>query len=375
MKMLSWFIFRKKKDLPRPPGAEEIAARSPFKIALRKLKKHKLALAGFWVLVVLYTVALFAGFFAPYRYDSEDRSTPYQSPQRIRFDGIKAYIHLRKSELQLGEWVVTEDTAKKYYIRFFSSGEEYPLLWVFKSNLHLFTVEEPARLYLFGSDWNGRDIFSRLCYGARVSLSVGLIGVFIAFTLGLIVGGVSGFFGGTTDVITMRIVELLMTIPSFYLMLALRAALPLDWPTSKIYLGIVVIMAFLGWPGLARVIRGMVLSIKEMEFVIAAQAIGMRKMKIVIKHILPNTFSYAIVAATLSIPGYILGESALSLLGLGITEPEASWGNMLTAAMNPSNLVNYPWIITPGFFIFIAIMAFNLFGDGLRDAFDPRSIH
>jgi len=133
-------------------------------------------------------------------------------------------------------------------------------------------------------------------------------------------------------------------------------------------------MAFLGWPGLARVIRGMVLSIKQMEFVIAARAIGMRKMKIIIKHILPNTFSYAIVAATLSIPGYILGESALSLLGLGITEPEASWGNMLTAAMNPSNLVNYPWIIIPGFFIFIAIMAFNLFGDGLRDAFDPRSI-
>ena len=375
MKLLSWFTFRKKKDLPQPPSGEEIAARSPFKIALRKLKKHKLALAGFWVLVVLYTVALFAGFFAPYRYDSEDRATPYQSLQTIHFDGIKPYTHMRKSELHLGEWIITEDTSKKYYLHFFSRGEEYRLLWFFKSDRHLFTVEEPARLYLLGSDWNGRDLFSRLCYGARVSLSVGLVGVFIAFTLGLIVGGISGFFGGTTDLLIMRFVELLMTIPTFYLMLALRAALPLDLPTSQIYLGIVVIMAFLGWPGLARVIRGMVLSIKEMEFVVAAQAIGMSKMKIIVKHVLPNTFSYAIVAATLSIPGYILGESALSLLGLGITEPEASWGNMLTAAMNPSNLVNYPWIITPGFFIFIAIMAFNLFGDGLRDAFDPRSIH
>ena len=374
MKILSWFIFRKKKDLPKPPSAEEIAARSPFKIALRKLKKHKLALGGFWVLVVLYTVALFAGFFAPYHYDS-DSDMAYQPPQKICFDGLRPYVHFRESQLKLAEWRTVVDTSRKYYIRFFSSGEAYRLLWLFDCNIHLFTVDKPARIFIFGSDWNGRDLFSRLCYGARVSLSVGLIGVFIAFTLGLVVGGTSGYFGGAIDLIIMRFVEILMSIPAFYLMLALRSAMPLDWPTSQIYLGIVVIMAFLGWPGLARVIRGMVLSIKEMEFVVAAQAIGMSKMKIIVKHVLPNTFSYAIVAATLSIPGYILGESALSLLGLGITEPEASWGNMLTAAMNPSNLVNYPWIITPGFFIFIAIMAFNLFGDGLRDAFDPRSIH
>ena len=356
------------------PGPEQIVSRSPFRIAMRKLRKHKLAIVGFWVLIVLYFVALFAGFFAPYRYDSEDRATPYQSPQKIRFDGLRPYVYARRSDTEYGQWKTTEVTSKKYYIKFFSQGDEYKLLWFFKCNVHLFGVDAPARIYIFGSDWNGRGLFSRLCYGARVSLSVGLIGVFIAFTLGLIIGGISGFFGGATDVIIMRFVELLMMFPAFYLMLALRATMPPEWPTSRIYIGIVMILAFLGWPGLARVIRGMVLSLKEREFVIAAQAIGARKMKIIVKHILPNTFSYAIVAATLSIPGYILGESALSFLGVGITEPEASWGNMLSEAMDPSNLISYPWIITPAFFIFIAIMAFNLFGDGLRDAFDPKSI-
>jgi peptide/nickel transport system permease protein len=224
-----------------------------------------------------------------------------------------------------------------------------------------------------GSDWNGRDILSRLIYGSRVSLSIGLLGVMISFTIGMIVGGISGYFGGRLDTFLMRLVEVIMCFPDFYLMLALRAAFPLELPSTVIYLLIVGIMSFIGWAGMARVIRGIVLSVREREYVLAAKAYGVTHIAIIIKHVLPNTFSYAIVAATLSIPGYILGEAALSLLGLGINEPHASWGNMLTAAMNLSDMVQHPWILVPGIAIFVTVMAFNLLGDGLRDAFDPKA--
>jgi len=360
---------------PRGPAA----ARSPFRIAMRRLRRHKLALVGLAVLVLMYLTALFADFVAPYRYDNEDRKRPYFSPDKIRFRdekglSLRPFIFNRTTELELGEWIENLDKSRRYYIKFFVRGEKYKLLGVIPCRLHLFGVEEPCRIHLFGSDWNGRDIFSRICYGARISLTVGLIGVFISFTLGLIVGGISGYFGGLTDTLLMRLVELLMAFPAFYLLISLTAALPRDLTSSQRYILIVVILAFLGWPGLARVIRGMVLSLKEEEYALAARGVGAGSFKIIVKHILPNTFSYAIVAATLRIPGYIIGESALSLLGLGINEPQPSWGNMLSQARSPGNLVQYPWIIVPGFFIFFAIMAFNLLGDGLRDAFDPKGL-
>jgi peptide/nickel transport system permease protein len=196
----------------------------------------------------------------------------------------------------------------------------------------------------------------------------------ISFSIGMIIGGISGYFGGWVDAVLMRVVELIMSFPSFYLILALRAAFPIDLPSTSVYLLIVMILSFIGWAGLARVIRGIVLSIREREYVIAAKALGVKNFWIIVRHTLPNTISYAIVAATLSIPGYILGESALSLLGLGINEPQASWGNMLARAMSLSELVNHPWILSPGFLIFIAVMAFNFLGDGLRDAFDPHGV-
>ena len=371
-------FFRKKKELNKLKP--ELYVKTPFKIAMRRLKKHRLAIVGFWILVVLYTMAIFAGFIAPYRYDSSPRNKYNQSPTKIHFtdeDGLSwPYIYDVKSKLHQGRRILEINKDKKYYIKFFTSmpDEEYRFLGIFTTNRHLFGAEPPARIYLFGSDWNGRCIFTRICHGARISLSVGFIGVFITFTLGMIVGGISGYFGGKIDTVIMSIVELLLSIPSFYLMLSLRAALPMDMSSIQIYISIVGILAFLGWPGLSRVIRGMVLSIREVEYVLAAEAMGAARIKIIVKHILPNTFSYAIVAATLSIPGYILGESALSVLGLGIQEPQASWGNMLTKAMNPSNLTQYPWIIIPGIFIFLAIMAYNLLGDGLRDAFDPKGL-
>ncbi|MDP2895996.1 MAG: ABC transporter permease [bacterium] len=358
---------------PQPP------ARSPWKIAMRRLRRHKLALVGLAVLVILYLTALFADFIAPYRYDSEDRQRPYLSPDKIRFLDEKGFswqpfVFQRTSKLHLGERIEKIDTSKRFYIRFFVKGEPYKFLGLIRSRVHLFGTDAPSGIHLLGSDWNGRDIFSRVCHGARVSLSVGLIGVFISFTLGMIIGGVSGYFGGITDTILMRLVELLMSFPSFFLLLSLTAALPRDLTSIQRYLLIVVILSFLSWPGLARVIRGMVLSLKEEEYALAARAVGAGSFKIITKHILPNTFSYAIVAATLRIPGYIISESALSLLGLGINEPQPSWGNMLSQAMSPGNLSQYPWIIVPGFFIFFAIMAFNLLGDGLRDAFDPKGL-
>jgi len=355
------------------------AARSPWKIAMRRLRRHKLALVGFGVLVLLYLMALFADFVAPYRYDSEDRPRPYLSPDKIHFRDEKGlswrpFIFRRTSELYLGERIEKTDTSKRFYIKFFVKGEAYKFLDIIPSRIHLFGTDASSGIHLLGSDWNGRDIFSRICHGARVSLTIGLIGVFISFTLGMLIGGVSGYFGGITDTLLMRLVELLMSFPAFFLLLSLTAALPQDLTSFQRYILIVVILSFLGWPGLARVIRGMVLSIKEEEYALAAKAVGAGSLKIIVRHILPNTFSYAIVAATLRIPGYILGESALSLLGLGINEPQPSWGNMLSQAMSSSNLEQYPWIVVPGFFIFFAIMAFNLLGDGLRDAFDPKGL-
>jgi len=346
---------------------------------MRRLRRHKLALVGLAVLVLMYLTALFADFVAPYRYDNEDRQRPYLSPDKIRFRdergfSLRPFIYNRTTDLDFGEWIEKLDTSKRYYIKFFVKGETYKLCGLIPCRIHLFGVDEPCRIRLLGSDWNGRDMFSRICYGARISLTVGLIGVFISFTLGLLVGGISGYFGGLTDTAIMRLVELLMAFPAFYLLLSLTAALPRDLTSTQRYILIVVILAFLGWPGLARVIRGMVLSLKEEEYALAARGVGAGSFKIITRHILPNTFSYAIVAATLRIPGYIIGESALSLLGLGINEPQPSWGNMLSKAMSPGNLEHYPWIIAPGFFIFFAIMAFNLLGDGLRDAFDPKGL-
>ncbi len=365
---------------PTAPPALQPEARSPWKIAMRRLRRHKLAIAALVVLALLYFTALFADFVAPYRYDTEDRQRPYLSPDKIRFRDekgftLRPFIFNRSTELYLGEWIERLEKSKRYYIKFFTKGEPYKLLGLIPCRIHLFGTDAPSGIHLFGSDWNGRDIFSRICYAARISLTVGLIGVFISFTLGLIIGGISGYFGGITDTLLMRFVELLMSFPAFYLLLSLTAALPRDLTSIQRYILIVVILSFLGWPGLARVIRGMVLSLKEEEYALAARAVGAGNFKIILRHILPNTFSYAIVAATLRIPGYIIGESALSLLGLGINEPQPSWGNMLSLqAMSPANLQQYPWIIVPAFFIFFAIMAFNLLGDGLRDAFDPKGL-
>jgi len=267
----------------------------------------------------------------------------------------------------------TVDTAQRYPLRGFVRGARYRLFGVFPSQRHLFGVDAPGRVFLLGADETGRDVWTRLLYGSQVSLTVGLVGIAISFSIGLLLGGISGYFGGWIDTLIMRGTELLLSIPGLYLIVALRAVFPLDLPSQQTYLAIVAILAFIGWASLARVIRGMVLSIRQAEYVVAAEALGASSLRVIVRHILPNTMSFTIVAATVAVPGYILGEVFLSFLGVGVQPPAASWGNMLNAARSTRVLTSFPWmLLAPGVAIFLTVMAFNFFGDGLRDALDPR---
>ena len=241
-----------------------------------------------------------------------------------------------------------EDTSTRYPIRLFAAGEPYQLLGVIPTNRHLFGVEGDQPLLLLGSDKLGRDIFSRIIHGGRISLSIGVVGVAISFSIGILIGSIAGYAGGWVDNLLMRLVEVEMSLPSFYFLLALAVRIPPHLSSAATFFLIVVLMSFINWAGFARIIRGLVSSLREYEYVTAARALGASRWRILTRHIIPGTFSYTIIAATLSVPAFILGESALSLLGLGIQEPSASWGNLLAEAQNVQNLVRYPWILTPG---------------------------
>jgi peptide/nickel transport system permease protein len=352
---------------------------SQFAIALRKLPHHRLALIGIVVLALLYLGAVFADFLSPYHYDDESRLNSYNPPTTIHFFDRQGKFYLRPFVYrytyrfnEVFQRVYSADYSQRYPIKFFVHQNRYKFLGLFPTDLHLFGVDQSARIYLLGADSKGRDLFTRLLYGSRVSLSIGLVGVAVSFVIGMIVGGISGYLGGKVDNIIMRVCEMIMMIPGFYLMLALRASFPPELSSIQVYFLIVFIMSFIGWASLARVVRGMTISLREREFVVAARAVGASTPSIIVKHILPNTLSYAIVSVSLAIPGYILGESALSLLGLGIRDPDASWGNLLSEAMGIAQIRFHPWILIPGIFIFLAVMAFNFLGDGLRDAFDPK---
>lgn len=347
---------------------------------LRKIRKHRLSIWGLRILVFLYSISLLAGFLAPYSYDSEQRDHSYRPPSPLHFFDSKGGFHFRpfaygahQGYNEFYEPVVLEDESLVFPLRFFVKGEPYKLLGLIPARTHLFGVEPPGRFYLLGADSRGRDLFSRILYGSQISLSVGLVGVAITLVIGLVVGGISGYFGGRLDFLLMRLCEMIMMVPGFYLMLALRAAFPIQLSSIQVYMLIVVILSFVGWAGLARVIRGMVLSFRKQDFVEAARALGVRDFIIILRHVLPQTLSYIVVTATLAIPSYMLGESAFSLIGLGIQDPQASWGNLLSDAMAVSEIRYHPWILIPGVFIFVSVMAFNFLGDGLRDALDPKT--
>ncbi len=354
-------------------------SQSPWALFWRYLLRNRMAVIGGIILIIFYFLAFFADFFAPYGVETQNRSLYYCPPTGPHLFDESGSFHIRPfvygKVLEDRKWTrYRDDTVKKYPITFFNKGEPYKLFGLLPWDRHFFGVEDDARIFVLGSDQFGRDVFSRLLFGARISLSVGLVGIFLSFTFGMLAGGISGYFGGYVDTVIMRFTELIMSIPGLYLILSLRTAFPTYIDSDKMYLIIVAILSFIGWAGMSRIIRGMVLSIKENDYVTASRALGFGHMRIIIKHILPNTLSFVIIAATVSIPGYILGEVALSFLGVGIAEPAASWGNMLKQAQSVRVLTSFPWIIAPGFVIFLTVLAFNFLGDGLRDALDPRKI-
>jgi peptide/nickel transport system permease protein len=362
------------------PIATAGTPRSPWLIFWKQFQKSPIAVLGGGVLLLLYGLALFAPFVTPYREDEMDRERFYHPPTPLHWVDASGKLHLWPFVHPTGivdqrRFTYAEDKATVLPLRLFVKGSRYRLFGFLPLDRHLFGVAEPGRVFLLGADDQGRDVFTRLLFGSQISLTVGLVGIAISFTIGLLLGGISGYFGGWIDNTIMRSTELILSIPGLYLLIALRALFPANLSSQQIYLGIVAILAFIGWATLARVIRGMVLSIRRQEYVAAAEALGMSRLRIIARHILPNTMSFVIVAATISIPGYILSEVILSFIGLGVQEPSASWGNMLKQAQNLRVLTSFPWMLfAPGVAIFVTVLAFNFLGDGLRDALDPRRI-
>ena len=350
---------------------------SEYQIALKNFRRNRPAALCVVILCVLYGGAVFADFLAPYSFKDEDRNYSYCPPTAVQFtdNGTLARPFIYGTAMSFDEnykRIYTEDRARKFPLKFFVKGENHKLLGVFSvPRYHLFGVGGEGRLYLLGADSRGRDLFSRLLYGGRVSLSIGLIGVLISFSIGLLVGGAAGYWGGYVDNVLMRVCEMFMMVPGFYLLLALRAAVPDNFDSVQVYFSIIIILSVIGWAGLARIIRGMCLSLRERDYVMAAKSLGLSDFKIILTHILPHTVSYSIFAVMLSIPGYILGESGLSLIGLGIQDPYASWGNMLSDAMSIIRIKFAPWILTPAFLIFLTVISFNVIGNALRDCLDP----
>ncbi len=346
----------------------------------KQLMKDKFAKIALIVLGVIYFALFFADFIAPYTKDFSDRTMAYVPPSKIfvidengRFSKPYTYNYVRNFDSENLRITYDLDRSQKHYIKFFSKGQPYKFLGLIPMKRHLITTDRDGRLFLLGTDINGRDVFSRLLFGGRISMTIGFLALFVLFPIGLLYGGIAGYFGGIVDTLMMRFAEAVMSIPSFYLLIILASILPSGMTSVQRFMLIVIILALIGWAGFARVVRGMVLSIKNQEFVQAAKSIGASRLRIIVKHILPQTASFVIVAMTLSVPSYILSESGLSFLGLGIQQPDASWGNMFKEAQEYTNIIYRPWLLTPGFLIFIAVLAFNLIGDTIRDVLDPKS--
>lgn len=314
-------------------------------------------------LVFIYSVTFLADFIAPYPPNELHTSSGYISPSKLYLDSKGIYLYQREQYVDTETYSkkATEIKEQKHYLEFFKDGK-------------LVSVKKPAFFFLLGTDSLGRDLFSRLLYGARPSLTIGFISLLIAFPLGLIYGGISGYFGGLVDNLMMRLAEAIMSLPSFYLLIILSALLPASLSNFQRFAMITFILSFISWAGLSRIIRGQVLAIKEREFIEAAQVNGVNYFKIVVKHLLPHTFSFVIISATLAVPGFIIGETALSFLGLGINQPDPSWGNILAEGKELANIITRPWLLwSPAMLIFFTVFSFNLIGDGLRDYFDPKN--
>lgn len=367
------------QNLQNEPQTEKAVAQTQWQLIWQQFKHHKLAITGLVVLMILYTVCVFfPGFFAPYGQFDEFKGIN-MPPTKIHFIDEKGKFNLRpfvysttkKLDLETFTNTYVENKDEKFPIYFIVHGPEYKLMGLFKTDLHLFGVEEGANIFLLGTEDLGRDLFSRIIYAGRVSLTIGFAGVFISLILGLIFGGISGLIGGVVDDIIQRVIEMLMSIPKIPLWMALAAAIPQKWSAIQVYFSITIILSLMGWTGLARVVRSKFISLREEEFVAAAVAVNASTATIIVRHLIPNFISYLIVNLTLSIPWMIIAETSLSFLGIGLRPPVVSLGVLLKRAQSFQTVSMYPWLLTPGAVVVIVVLAYNFVGDGLRDAADP----
>ncbi|GLQ53147.1 ABC transporter permease [Devosia nitrariae] len=360
--------------------AASYAAASEWRLMWYKFSRHRLAVICGIIVLLLYVVAAFVEFVAPYDPEAQNPASAYQAPTRIHFVDADGQFHLRpfvygtssQRNLDTFELEFVEDTSARHHLSLFVQGDDYRLWGLFPSNLHLFGVEDAdARVYLLGADRQGRDLLSRIIHGTRLSMSIGLAGVVMSFFIGIVVGGVSGYFGGTIDIVTQRIIEFVRSMPTIPLWLGLAAALPSNWSVMQVYFAITVILSLIGWTGLAQVVRGRALALREEDFIMAARLCGTSRTRIIFKHMVPSFMSHIIAALTLAVPEMIIAETALSFLGLGLRYPAISWGVLLQEAQNLRSVALAPWLLAPGAMVVIAVLALNFLGDGLRDAADP----
>ncbi|PSL18748.1 ABC transporter permease [Shimia abyssi] len=369
------------KPYERDTGAEVRHAEldmSNARLLWIRFKQHRLGLVSGLFLLFSYLILPFAGFVSPYTANERLEDYLYHPPQLVRLfhEGqfIGPYVYKTEARMNLEEfaWEYEADTSTPAPLEFFCEGSEYRLAGLFKTNKHLFCAPEGATVFLWGSDRLGRDVFSRIFYGAQLSLTVGLVGITVSFVIGIVLGSIAGYFGGFLDWVINRVIEILRSLPELPLWLALSAAVPSHWGPVSVFFIISIILGILDWPGLARAVRSKFLSLREEEFVRAAEMMGAKPGRVIKKHLLPNFLSHLIASATLSIPAMILGETALSFLGLGLRAPAVSWGVMLNDAQNLASIEIYPWTAIPMMPIVVVVLAFNFFGDGLRDALDPN---
>jgi peptide/nickel transport system permease protein len=350
---------------------------SAWRLIWSKFRRNKLAVISAVILLAAYLSLPFVEMIAPYTLSKRHGDHLYAPPQPIhlfhegRFEGPFVYPYTFRFNLETFKRDYIVDTTTPQKIRFFCSGDRYDWLGFLPMSFHLVCPPEAGTMFLLGTDRLGRDVLSRIIYGARISLTVGLVGIAISFAIGLLLGGLAGYLGGWVDAVVQRMIEVLRSLPELPLWLALSAALPANWSPILVFFGITVILGLLDWPGLARAVRSKLLSLREEDFVKAAELMGASRARIIGRHLMPNFMSHLIASATLSIPSMILGETALSFLGLGLRPPVTSWGVLLNEAQNLAAVNLYPWLLTPMIPVIIVILAFNFLGDGLRDAADP----